>query len=328
MIYKSFVIENNVELIKENICLFYGENLGLKNDLKSKFVDHYKNVEILRYFQDELLKNNNILINEIQNVSLFEKNKIFIIENVNDKILELIEEIENIDSDRKVLLFADTLEKKSKLRNYIEKSKKSACVPCYEDNELSIKKIISLKLNGFSGLSGYNMNLILEHTNLDRSKVNNEIEKIITYFTEKKIETEELKELLNVKSNNDFNKIKDEALLGNKINTNKLLSDTFFETEKSVFYINMINQRLDKLLEINKLNHLKPENAVNEIKPPVFWKDKPNLIGQAKKWDQNKIKELLNITYDIEKKLKNNVHIEKGILIKKLMIDICSLANV
>ena len=70
--------------------------------------------------------------------------------------------------------------------------------------------------------------------------------------TQKKIEFEKLEELLNYKSNNDFNNLKDAALLGNKLNTNKLLSDTELEPEKNVFYINLINQRLYRLLEINK----------------------------------------------------------------------------
>ena len=57
------------------------------------------------------------------------KIRFFFIENVNDKILELIKEFENILSDRKIFLFSDILDKKSKLRNYTEKSKK-LCMCC------------------------------------------------------------------------------------------------------------------------------------------------------------------------------------------------------
>ena len=37
MIYKSFVIEKNLQNLDKKIALFYGENLGLKSDLKKKF---------------------------------------------------------------------------------------------------------------------------------------------------------------------------------------------------------------------------------------------------------------------------------------------------
>ena len=327
MIYKSYILEQNVNSIDEKIALFYGVNLGLKNDLKEKIIENNKNSEILRYSQDELLKDKALLENEIKNISLFEKNKIFFIENANDKILQFIQEFENILSDRKIFLFSDLLDKKSKLRNYTEKSKKCACVACYEDNEISIKKLINLKLNGFSGLSPHNIKLIIEHTNLDRSKLNNELNKIISCFPNKNILTEKLEVLLNVKANTDFNKLNDEAFLGNKVNTNKLLAQTVMDNEKNIFYLNIINQRLEKLLQINNLNKSSIENAINSLKPPVFWKDKPNLTNQAKKWDKCKVQKMISLTFNLEKEIKSNNLIEKNILIKKLLVDICSSAN-
>jgi DNA polymerase-3 subunit delta len=328
MIYKSYILEQNVNSIDENIGLFYGVNLGLKNDLKAKILENNKNSEILRYSQDELLKNKTLLENEIKNISLFEKNKIFFIENANDKILDLVQEFEDILSDRKIFLFSDVLDKKSKLRNYTEKSKKCACIACYEDNEASIKKLINSKLNGFNGLSPYNINLIIEHTNLDRSKLNNELNKIISCFPNKNILNDKLEILLNAKTNNDFNKLKDEAFLGNRINTNKLLAQTGMDNEKNIFYLNIINQRLDKLLQIHNFGKSKIEDAINSLKPPVFWKDKPNLTNQAGKWDKFKVQKMINLTFNLEKKIKSNNLIEKNILIKKLLVDICSLANV
>ena len=327
MIYKSYVLEQNINALNEEITLFYGENLGLKNDLKAKIINNNKNSEILRYTQEDLIKDKRALINEIENISLFQKSKIFFIENVSDKLLELIQETESIISERKIFLFADILDKKSKLRSYVEKSKKFACVPCYEDNEITIKKLINLKLKGYNGLTPNNINMIIEHTNFDRSKLNNELNKIICFFSEKNILSDKLEELLNAKTNDDFNKLKDEAFMGNKINTNKLLAETHMEYEKNNLYLNIINQRLDKLLYIQNLNKPKIEDAINSLKPPIFWKDKPVITNQAKMWNKSKIEKILNKTFDVEKKIKTNNLIEKNILIKKLLIDICSLAN-
>ena len=52
----------------------------------------------------------------------------------------------------------------------------------------------------------------------------------------KKIITEELEFLLNIKVNDSFNNLKDEALIGNKIKTNSLISETEIEPEK-IFFI-------------------------------------------------------------------------------------------
>ena len=47
MIYKSYLIEQNINLIDKNLFLFYGENLGLKNELKNKLRFQNKNAEFI-----------------------------------------------------------------------------------------------------------------------------------------------------------------------------------------------------------------------------------------------------------------------------------------
>jgi len=328
MIYKSYLLEHNINSIKENLCLFYGENLGLKNDFKEKIKLNYKNKEIINFVQDSILKSEENFFSEVLNVSLFGTKKIFFIEQSNDKIFDIVKAIEpNID-DQKIFIFADTLEKKSKLRNYFEKSKNTGVVACYLDNEITIKKIILNKLKDFKGLTSENVNMIVDNCNFDRSRLSNEINKIKTYFAEKKIEKKELEILLNLKVNDNFNILKDEALNGNKIKTNKLLSDTTIESEKNILYLSLINQRLNKLAEASKLStEMNLENAINIIKPPIFWKDKPTFMLQAKKWNSNKIKKILNKTYNLEIEFKSNAVVNKSLLLKKLMVDICQIAN-
>ena len=36
MIYKSYVLEQNINSLDEKLALFYGENIGLKETLKKK----------------------------------------------------------------------------------------------------------------------------------------------------------------------------------------------------------------------------------------------------------------------------------------------------
>ena len=127
--------------------------------------------------------------------------------------------------------------------------------------------------------------------NLDRDKLKNELDKIIIFFEKKKIEEEKLKKLLNIKVNEDFNILKDEALDGNQVKTNRLLADTIIQAEKNIFYLNLINQRLNKLTEVANLQDKSSiENLLTYIKPPIFWKDKPMFVAQSKKWNLNKIK--------------------------------------
>ena len=126
----------------------------------------------------------------------------------------------------------------------------------------------------------------------------------------------------------NFNLLKDQAFKGNKKKTNELLSETIIEQEQNIYYLNLINNRLNKLNEIkNKENVSNLINVIDSIKPPIFWKDKPNFIDQTKKWTNKKIIEILDLTYKLEVQIKSNSIANKRVLLKKLMIDVCELAN-
>ncbi len=328
MIYKSYELEKNFKLLKNNIVLFYGENSGLKDNFKNNIKKSEKKIEIINFNQEDILKNQKLFFNELFNISLFSEKKNFFISQTNDKILDIIKEIEKKIETQKIFLFSDLLEKKSKLRNYFERSSALGIVPCYADNEISLKKMIMNKLKGYTGLSKQNLNIIISSCNLDRSKLNNELEKIVLFFEDKIIDTNKLENLLNLRVNISFDLLKNHALVGDKASTNKLISDTVLENEKNIFYLNTINQRLMKLLEINEIaKNSDIDDAIDKIKPPIFWKDKAIFNLQARKWNSKKIREILNETYKIELKIKSNSLIMRNLLIKKLLLDICCMAN-
>ena len=326
MIYKSYLLENNINIDKKAF-LFFGENLGLISDFKNKIRKLSKEKEIINFSQDDLITSTNKLFNEITNISLFKKEKVIFINQATDKALGIVEEIIPRLENQKIFLFANILDKKSKIRNFFEKSNLCAAVACYQDNEITLKKIIIERLVGYEGLSTENINLILNSVGLDRNKLNNELEKVKTLFKNKRINTKELQVLLNINTNDDFNLLKDQALLGNKLKTNKLLGETNFEGEKIVFYLSSINQRLKKLSEIYRTSPTNLEKGVSELKPPIFWKDKPNFVLQAQKWSLSKVKKIQQKTFNLEIKVKSNSLIDKNLLIKKLILDICLLAN-
>ena len=110
MIYKSYQLEKDISILKNNIDLFYGENIGLKNDIK-KLINKFKESEIIKYNQEEIIKDKEKFFKEVFNLSLFNDEKIFIIENANDKILPVINEIDLQIKNQKIFLFSDILEK-------------------------------------------------------------------------------------------------------------------------------------------------------------------------------------------------------------------------
>ncbi len=326
MIYKSYLVESNIDMLKNKIALFYGENTGLLDDFKN-LIRSKKKGEILKFTQDDILQEPILFENEIRNMSLFDQNKIFLINEVNDKILNIMQEIEIENKDVRVFLFAKVLEKKSKLRSLFEKSSNLDIIACYQDNELSLKNIILQNLKNFKGVTQNVIKTIINNCSNDRAKLNNELYKIKIFFDKKDINLEDLEELLNLKQDDDFNSLKNSALCGQKKKTNEMLSTSLMELDKSIFYLTTLNQRLNRLKELTEKDKNRLESAINEIKPPIFWKEKPFFLNQAKLWNEIKINKALDKIYDTEIKFKTNSNINKSIILKNLIVDICNLAN-
>ncbi len=75
---KSYIAINKInEIIKNKSILIYGENKGLMNVFKKLLKKSLIHYEVINFFQDEIIKNQNLLINEMSNISLFGKKKTF-----------------------------------------------------------------------------------------------------------------------------------------------------------------------------------------------------------------------------------------------------------
>ena len=93
MILKSYIVEQNLSILeKYQAVLLYGENTGIKDDIKNKLKNINKDSEVLNFFENEILKNKNILLENIINESLFNDKKIIFIESATDKIINQITE--------------------------------------------------------------------------------------------------------------------------------------------------------------------------------------------------------------------------------------------
>ena len=174
--------------MKYQAILMYGENNGIKDDIKEELKKGKEDTETIILFNDEIIKNNELLLNNANSASLFSSKKIIFIHEANDKIFKIVEDfLQYKNSDIKLFIFSNSLEKRSKLRNYFEKNKDVGIIACYQDNERTLMNYISSRLKGWTGLSGEVINLIISNSNLDRKIIKSEIIKIKIFFKEKKI---------------------------------------------------------------------------------------------------------------------------------------------
>ena len=95
MIIKSYEVQKNrSNLLKYNFFLLYGENFGLKKDIKDiiKIAIKQKNdsLEILSLYETEIFDNEENFYNSIYSGSLFSNKKIITIFDATDKIMKKI----------------------------------------------------------------------------------------------------------------------------------------------------------------------------------------------------------------------------------------------
>ena len=323
MILKTFELnKNNIDKFK--FFLLYGENEGLKEEIINKIKKNQNGKEI-KYEEAQILKNKSEFYNEIKNKSLFEEKRIFFLERCTEKISELLIEIFEDASDDLYIINCSILEKKSKLRNYAEKSSNVVVIPTYKDNSQSL---INIARKFFSeekiSISTETLNLLVNRCMGDRGILNKELDKISNYISEKKIiSLKEIAVLTNLFENYSASELVDASLTKNYIKVKEILNENIYSQEDTFLILRVFLQKAKKLLSlleiINSENNL--EKAINEYKPPIFWKDKPVLKKQLQLWSFENIINLICELNDIEIKIKKNSS-QNLILMKNFIYEI------
>jgi DNA polymerase-3 subunit delta len=312
MILKSYETKK-IDINKNNIILFYGQNEGGKKEEISKIISLNDDKSLFTYDEKEILENIEIFYNNIFSGSLFENKKIILINRASEKIKSIIEEIlEKEVSDLYVLVNTGILEKKSKLRSLFEKDKKLVCVPIYPDNSETLSKLAYSFLNDKKiSISPANVNLIISKCNGDRETLLNELRKI-EYFVKngKKISSENISKLINLSENHSISELIDNCLAQNKKKIINILNENNFSNEDCIIIARSFILKAKKLLTLSKTfeTNKNIDLTISSAKPPIFWKEKEITKQQIQKWKPENIKNLIYALSETELQIKKNIN--------------------
>tara|TARA_B110001450_G_scaffold34222_1_gene29568 strand:+ start:232 stop:1227 length:996 start_codon:yes stop_codon:yes gene_type:complete len=310
MIIKSYELEKT-ELKNKKFFLLYGENQGLKSEIiENKFKKNYSK-NIYNYEESNIINNTEIFFENILSKSFFEDEKLIIINRASDKLKEIIEEIiEKKIIDLTIVLNANILEKKSRLRSFFEKNKETVCIPFYADNNQTLMGIVhSFFKENKVLISQQTTNIIVERCRGDRQNLNNELQKIQSFIKGKnKIDLKDLVKLTNLAENYDVSELIDGCLAKNRKKTINILNENNFSLEDCILIIRIFlikSKRLLKILQnFGKQNNI--DNVISSIKPPIFWKDKEIVKQQIKNWSYKNIEDLIFKISEVELLIKKN----------------------
>ena len=310
MIVKSFELQK-IKSSHSSIILIYGNNEGIKEQIiEDCFLKEFKG-DVLNYDAIDVLNNKDELIYSILNKSLFEEKKIIIISRGVEKLIDLVTEIiEKNLSEVKIIIKAQNLEKKSKMRSLFEKEKNLTCIPVYEDDARSLNPIIQnfLKKNEIK-ISQEIINILIERSKGDRKNLKIELSKLKSLaISKKKIEFEDVQKLTNLAENYSVFELSDNYLAKNSKRVSNILNENNYSSEDCILILRTILNKSKRLLKIKTEMDKKKkiDDILLVIKPPIFWKEKDIVKKQAQSWSTKEVKEMMYKINDLEIIIKKN----------------------
>ena len=329
MIIKSFETRK-INLDSNKFILFHGDNEGLKSEKIKELIKNRNGIS--KYEEKEILDNQNNFIESILSGSLFENEKVIIIKRATDKIIKIIEELsaKNIEH-LMIIISAESLNKKSKLRSFFEKEKKYVCVAFYPDNEQTLTKLAYNFLREKNvPTSSADINIITNKCNGDREALLNELKKI-EYFSKngKKITSENISKIINLRENHSISELIDYCLAKNKKKIISILNENNFSNEDCIMITRSFIIKAKKLLALSKTfeTNKNIDLTIASAKPPIFWKEKEITKQQILKWKPKNIKNLIYALSETELQIKKNINNSINLITDFILFQSSSATN-
>jgi len=315
MIFKSYEIKK----INSNnkLILLYGKNDGLKEVAIKEII--IKKSSIYQYEQNEILEREENFLEEFYSQSFFDEGKIIIIKRVNDKFTSFVEKIDHTKlGEIKIILTAEILEKKSKLRSKFEKEKNLICIPFYPDTD---QTLIKLAHNFFRerkiSISSSSINLIISKINNDRKTLMNELNKLEVYsHNKKKIDENVISKIISINENHETNDLVNNYLIQNQKKIISILNENNFNNEDCIIIVRSLLNKSKRLLDLSNeyLKNNDLQTTLASARPPIFWKEKDIVKEQISRWKPEDIKTLICKLSEIELIIKKNVNISINVI--------------
>ena len=320
MIIKDFQLSKTINNNLFQSYLIYGPNEGLVReniDTLYKTFSNESECEKLYITSKQLDEDPTVLQNEISSISMFSPKKFIVLESLKEKHSVLIEDCLKENYEKIFLIIKlDNLNKNSKIRKIYETSKNHYALACYDDD---IKNLSSL-LEKFQKKHNIKFdndvkNFLLSNLSNDRMVIKNELEKILLSLSEKdqRLDIEKLRYILNDSAHTDFQQINNLILFGNSEKGSKSLEKLFNLGTSPLAVLKSFNNYIMRIrltqVELSKGKQF--DEAIKVLRPPIFWKEKPDFKRHCLMWPANIIENIINEVLNAEIKCMSNNIIAK-----------------
>ena len=311
-----------------NIIFLYGTNNGLVNILfrdtiKSLKIDENNPFLVSKIDGNELKENPTVLSDNLATITMFGEKKVILLNLLYTTITQTIEKLisDNItqkDNDFVLIIKAGSLSSKSNFIKFLQTSSNCILVPCYDEELNKIKTKIDELFNKYNLVFSNDFMSNFYNKFSANSLINqNEFEKLENFIFENKDVSESL--LLSFLTNNEDinnNKIIDLCLSGKSKEALLYFNNIYDNSVSNIGIVRQFGNQLkliEKLILLNKKG-LSLRDAVNKIKPAIFFKNIPTVTAQCKIWSLKKVAATQKNLIKLEINCKISTYPEKTLI--------------
>jgi DNA polymerase-3 subunit delta len=276
--------------------------------------------DITKIDSSELSKDRNRLLDEAYSVGLFSDQK-----TIHVKISDartIVTSIENIlkqpAENTQILLQAGDLKKTSPLRKRIEAAQNAIAIPCYEDVNSNLEnKLTEIFKEQNISIDKDSKTYLAEYFRSNKAVLKTECEKIITSTRHKKtVSIEDISGLLNNEITSNLDIVLDHCFTGNTRELEHTLQQAYLEGINVNTILLALNRHLLVMhrIRITTDKYKSVDQAIDSIKPPIFFKNKPLFKRHVMKWSTRLIENSISATQKLSQDLRLKPDIAENLL--------------
>lgn len=262
--------------------------------------------QVARPGLSDIKESPSILLDEVSAISMLGGRRLVRLEGAGNESTEAVKLVlESDQGDGLLVITGGDLKPTSSLRKLMEGAKNALAIACYEDNARDLMGLVQTVL-GDAGLSATQdaVAYLVDNLGGDRMVSRGELEKLVLYKGPDggQVTIEDAKACVGDTSALALNQIAEAVTAGNLVNLEKLLERAWTAGHSAIPIIRHLQMRMMRMHLARGYadQGMNMAEAVNKLRPPVFFGERDRFIGELQRWSSRKLEMALDILLEAE----------------------------
>lgn len=258
--------------------------------------------------EEQLLADPSRLSDELCAMSLLGGLRLIRVKDASDKLAELVKEALSKPLENYLLLQAQELSARSRLRVVAEQAKSIAALPCYVDEGATLNQLIIQRLKQEQiGISTEALQLLTQKLPADRVAILSELNRLCIFSLGKdRITEDDVQSCFEADSESDM----DRAILafgrGDTTVLCKALDSLLSVGMQPIVIVRALDRLMMRLMELQQMvvQGMRAAEAVKVARPPIFFKQQADYVACLNYWSHGTLQavrqELMCLEYQVK----------------------------